>query len=221
MFKSLLKHRVFVVVFLVCVCFLGGCLLYFSEVVGDSSAPRYPASVSGVGAAWFEQVLAAPGRRYMGFFPPGVPKGKPGMTWHADLLAKNPVEALRAQTLEKGHWSARWIPPFPPENVRAQMHALAQYLANYYVDDSPEGNRAAGSSIALKDDVFFNKKAELDPEYRETAHYGDLLKLTWTNLSFVMETYGKLGRINWASDYFPREQSELNPSDHPWHFLTE
>ena len=42
------------------------------------------------------------------------PKTKSGgLTYHAGLLETNPAEALYQQAIERGHWSAKWIPSFP------------------------------------------------------------------------------------------------------------
>ena len=54
------------------------------------------------------------------------------LTYHAELLKTNPVKALRLQTEERGHWSAEWVPPFPPDDTEAQEFARARYLLEYY-----------------------------------------------------------------------------------------
>ena len=54
------------------------------------------------------------------------------LTYHAELLKTNPVKALRLQTEERGHWSAKWIPPFPPDDIEAQEFARTKYLMEYY-----------------------------------------------------------------------------------------
>ncbi len=57
---------------------------------------------------------------------------KSPLTYHAELLETYPVEALRLQSEERGHWSAKWIPPFPPENQEAAAIAMSYYLIIYY-----------------------------------------------------------------------------------------
>ncbi len=60
------------------------------------------------------------------------------LTYHAELLETNPVKALRLQAEERGHWSAKWIPPFPPDDVEAAAIAHDTYLITYYesIDDT-------------------------------------------------------------------------------------
>ena len=62
----------------------------------------------------------------------GPPARTSGLTYHAELLASNPVEALRAQAEERGHWSAQWIPAFSPDDTDAATLARNMYLIIYY-----------------------------------------------------------------------------------------
>ncbi|MDE0483164.1 MAG: hypothetical protein OXI67_11335, partial [Candidatus Poribacteria bacterium] len=60
------------------------------------------------------------------------------LTYHQELLKTNPVEALRLQSEERGHINAKWIPPFPPDDVEAQEYAKAMYHHIYNRDnDNP------------------------------------------------------------------------------------
>ena len=121
-----------------------------------------------------------------------VPKPKPQklytgpLTFHAELLKTNPVKALRLQQEERGHWSAAWIPPFPPDDTEAQEFAKAIYLFKYYhhnfgkLLDTPEYEKEAKE---------FYKASEIESQMRRTIMsdpYGarscDLLKLTWISL---------------------------------------
>ena len=77
------------------------------------------------------------------------------LTYHAELLKTNPVKALRLQAEERGHWSAKWIPPFPPDDLEAAEIARTQYLIIYYETigdtDNPEykkANRASWEEIS-------------------------------------------------------------------------
>ena len=63
---------------------------------------------------------------------PQMSISKSPLTYHAELLETYPVEALRLQSEERGHWSAKWIPPFPPENQEAAAIAMSYYLIIYY-----------------------------------------------------------------------------------------
>jgi hypothetical protein len=68
------------------------------------------------------------------------------LTYHTELLKTNPVEALRLQAEERGHWSAKWIPPFPPDDLEAAEIARTEYLIIYYETigdtDNPEYEKA-------------------------------------------------------------------------------
>ena len=55
------------------------------------------------------------------------------LTYHEELLKTNPVKALRLQAEERGHWSAKWIPPFPPDDQEAQELAKAVYALIYNI----------------------------------------------------------------------------------------
>ena len=50
------------------------------------------------------------------------------LTFHAELLKTNPVKALRLQAEERGHVNAKWIPPFPPDDVEAQENLPKRYM---------------------------------------------------------------------------------------------
>ena len=54
------------------------------------------------------------------------------LTFHKELLETNPVEALRLQCEERGHWSAKWIAEFSSDNHQAQALARPVYLLMYY-----------------------------------------------------------------------------------------
>ena len=121
-----------------------------------------------------------------------VPKAQPKklytgpLTFHAELLKTNPVKALRLQQEERGHWSAEWIPPFPPEDTKAQEFAKAIYLMEYYWHtygkklDTPEYE---------KESKEYDKAYQIERQMMRTimpSPYGarkyDLLKLTWISL---------------------------------------
>ena len=75
------------------------------------------------------------------------------LTYHKELLEKHPVEALYQQTLERGHWSARHIPPFPLDDQEAATYARINYLKNYYRSigqtDTPKYQKLLEESQAM------------------------------------------------------------------------
>ena len=113
------------------------------------------------------------------------------LTYHAELLKSDPVEALRQQGKERGHWSADYLPDFPPDDTEAMELARATYDYIYYGHtipisehhDSPEFQRAAGKRRRLFD--------EMDARYPVTssdwdvrARNNDLTILTWPVLPY-------------------------------------
>ena len=105
------------------------------------------------------------------------------LTYHAELLKSNPVEALRQQARELGHWSADHIPPFPPDDIEAAEFARNTYLFLYYMrtrqTDHPEYLAALEARgvfyRALRDAYEAGVKTPW-----EAARHHDLMKITWT-----------------------------------------
>ena len=97
------------------------------------------------------------------------------LTYHADLLASHPVEALRALAEELGHWSAEWIPPYPPDDHRAAALARAAYHVAY---DKATGLHWQTQTFQQHSTVFSRQLAALrNMEY--STERSDLSKLTW------------------------------------------
>ncbi len=82
--------------------------------------------------------IAQPAEQDMPVSQPAAETRSERLTYHAELLETNPVEALRLQAEERGHWSTKWIPPFPPDDVEAAAIARDIYLITYYesIDDT-------------------------------------------------------------------------------------
>ncbi|RKU36326.1 hypothetical protein C6496_13800 [Candidatus Poribacteria bacterium] len=100
------------------------------------------------------------------------------LTYHAELLETNPVEALRLQAEERGHWSAEWIPTFDPGDQEAEAIARSLYTIHYY------------KSIGDTDNPIYKKAGEAFvplllaiEDHRSAKRRMDLLRLTWTHLS--------------------------------------
>ena len=153
------------------------------------------------------------------------PSSKHGLTYHAKLLETHPVEALRLQAQERGHWSAKWIPPFPPEDTEAAAIARDYYLITYYesigdttnpiclkaLKDSEARFRAdheaerdlwdRGAAFTLKDRI---PPSEEYKRYKwETARRNDLGKLRWPRVS---DKYVEALRPERRSSHFPKPQ---------------
>ncbi len=143
------------------------------------------------------------------------------LTYHAELLETHPVEALRAQAKERGHWSAKWIPPFPPDDHGAAAIARDNYLMTYYESIGDTTNpiflkayrnwdvqriaeHKKGSELSKRSDTFTWKDrippSEAYKRFRwELARMSDLGTLHWIRLP--------------AED--ARESHERRPSNFP------
>ena len=107
------------------------------------------------------------------------------LTFHAELLKTNPVKALRLQTEERGHWSAKWIPPFPPDDTEAQEFARVIYLEVYYIQTY--GFEKLGTPEYEEETKEYRNAREISMQMFRTIRsypYGarkmDLMKLIWT-----------------------------------------
>ena len=100
------------------------------------------------------------------------------LTFHEELLKTNPVKALHLQSEERGHWSARWIPPFPPDDQEAAAIARNIYISAYY---KSRGEMDTPKSQQLREEYMSHLHAIM--EYPLSTRRSDLLKLTWTILS--------------------------------------
>ena len=100
---------------------------------------------------------------------------------HQELLDTHPVKALRAQAKEAGHWSAPYIPPFPPDDAEANMLAYNQYIRNYHVLRGsyyhPDANKAAAVLSKWRADNLTKPGNYSEPRPREF----DLFRLSWTD----------------------------------------
>ena len=113
------------------------------------------------------------------------------LTYHKELLETNPVEALRQQSIERGHWSAAYIPPFPQDDQVAASFARVTYHTIYYRlkgerNTTPEGNRAGSEFMSQLDSI-----ADYPGVYGD-----DLMRITWACIS-----QGDAMQYPWPSNY--------------------
>ena len=130
------------------------------------------------------------------------------LTYHTELLDRHPVEALRQQAKERGHWSADHIPPFPPDDQEAAVFARDLYIMRHYKHtgqfDHPEYLRAFKAqrdffrALRRADDAGFDTPWEY-------ARNCDLLKLTWTMIP-------PLGPTRWATTFTVADGINLESS---------
>ncbi len=105
-----------------------------------------------------------------------VPQSSGPLTYHAELLASHPVEALRAQAEERGHWSARWIPEFPPDDTEAAALARNLYLTIYYPSIGHTTHPEYLKAMRYKSEWSWRSTEELDAlaDRREAMHYEEV-----------------------------------------------
>ncbi|MDE0637523.1 MAG: hypothetical protein OXI43_16930 [Candidatus Poribacteria bacterium] len=123
------------------------------------------------------------------------------LTFHKDLLEKHPVEALRQQAREAGHWSAEHIPPFPPDDTEAAEFARELYLYRYYKWTGQTDNPAYRRHGIAQSEIWKAIAGRDDKTPWEHARSNDLLKLTWPDtttgpLPYVRFTTTFTERIN-------------------------
>ncbi len=128
------------------------------------------------------------------------------LTYHEELLKTNPVKALRLQAEERGHWSAKWILPFPPDDHEAANLAKCRYLIEYYKSTGERTNNPALKEVERIENTFLESlKEKYLPAREQAARYSDLLKLTWPSLDTPIN-HCELGL---RSGYFPSEYNRL------------
>ena len=145
---------------------------------------------------WHEVPIDASDEWQEGTPEPNVPKeqskqapktftGK--LTFHAELLKTNPVKALRLQAEERGHWSAKWIPPFPADDHEASELASVVYTIVYNrhasLEESPEQDILAERSMCLIREYNTRYPPRSDDIQVRARNY-DLTKLAWVILPY-------------------------------------
>lgn len=129
---------------------------------------------------------------------PVIPTYTGPLTYHEELLNTNPVKALRLQAEERGHPSAEWIPPFPPDDLEAQAFARNAYLSVYLDEKDPKYYKAETAYLeklrALSHAIF--------EEGQKSARNYDLLKIVWV-LGSRPQSHYRGNVALFPSDYFP------------------
>ena len=135
----------------------------------------------------------------------GVAASAPAMhlTYHTELLKSDPVEALRQQGQERGHWSADYLPDFPPDDMEAMELAHAIYDYIYYGHTIPVSEHGESSEFqraaAKMDRLLFSEVNERYPitssDWEVRARHNDLKMLAWPVLPY------ESGRIDNYRDY--------------------
>ena len=101
---------------------------------------------------------------------------------HHELLQTHPVAALRAQARDSGHWSARYIPPFPPDDVEANELARNYYIDNYYKSRNDFYNPVASKARKVISKWHNDNGSYTTVDRSSRPRYCDLFRLDLTNL---------------------------------------
>ncbi|GEM_PF-812893 len=120
--------------------------------------------------------------------PAPVRQYKGSLTYHKELLETHPVEALRQQAQETGHWSADHIPPFPPDDTEASDFARELYLYRYYKWTGQTDTPAYLKSAVAQHKIFQAICDREDQNPYAHARSNDLLKLTWPDTTISPRT---------------------------------
>ncbi len=118
------------------------------------------------------------------------------LTYDEELLRTNPVEALRREAEARGHWAAKYIPPFPPDDLEAQEYARYMYITTYMnIQDANE----LWDIVLKRQDL----KRQLEKKYGKwSARAYDLWRLTWPFHNSPGADFYDL--VEWyPSEYFP------------------
>ena len=99
---------------------------------------------------------------------------------HHELLQRHPVAALRAQAKDNGHWSARYIPPFPPDDAEANELAQAYYIDNYFKSRNDFYNPVASKARQVISEWRNNNSLEPGNYKKLRPRHWDLVRLSWT-----------------------------------------
>ncbi len=124
------------------------------------------------------------------------------LTFHEELLKTNPVKALRLQTEERGHWSAKWIPPFPPDDEEAAAIARDLYLITYYESIGDTNNSICQKALRRYEAMLIahSKKIEEWSDRRTAIPFEDAFANTeeYQQVKWEGARMNDLARVMWA-----------------------
>lgn len=120
------------------------------------------------------------------------PKTQTGaLPYTTPMLETDPAGALRQQSADRGHWSAQWIPTFPPDDTEALTMARDVFILVAHVS---RGNKYYDGPAAS---AWENVEAMQDKYlYAYGQRKDDIFRLTWPLLDtppFDPETFGVMG----------------------------
>ena len=131
-----------------------------------------------------------------------TPKPAMALTYHAELLATHPVEALRVQAEERGHWSAVYLPDIPPDDTEAAELARNLYLTIYYpsIGDTTHPEFLKAMRYKSEWSRKFTEEYEALADRREAMHYEEVFANSAAYQQYRAERarMNELHRIGWV-----------------------
>ena len=94
------------------------------------------------------------------------------LTYDEELLRTNPVEALRREAEARGHWSAKYIPAFPPDDLEAQAYARAVFYSTFLPHDDPRWHEGIKNTIIFSTENLHNN---------DSKRARDLTRIRWVD----------------------------------------
>ncbi len=122
------------------------------------------------------------------------------LTFHEELLKTHPVQALRLQAEERGHWMTKWIPPFSADDHEANELAQVVYSLIYhehvgdYPEISPERETALKRKWNLIKEYGTRYPIESD-DVSVRARNWDLTMLTWAMMPYRLATDDEISKL--------------------------
>ncbi len=104
----------------------------------------------------------------------GNPPTDPEMTYP---MPDNPVQTLREYLEKRGHWSAQWIPEFPPEDKEAARLAYNYWVMLQHVE---AGNMFYDGPAFIPAQETFESRQHY--KFMTTQRSFDIYKLSWSML---------------------------------------
>lgn len=138
------------------------------------------------GDHWHEMPVATP------IAQNEVPQAVPPLV---EPIPNKTVEELRQYLEERGHWSAAWIPPFPPDDEEAARMAHNTLILLKHHEEVGDVEFYTGAALIANQEV----QEVLDYYTADTPRSYELRKLRWGFLYDTPKLYPELSNY-WGSD---------------------
>lgn len=119
-----------------------------------------------------------------------------------------PVKALREFLEKRGHWSAKWIPDFPPDDEEAAQMA---YYYMVMIQHTDAGNEYYDGPALIPD----RETREMLKRYKydDTERAFDMYKLSWSILDTPIEDPESFNVHGFDKEAFEKERAERREAE--------